>query len=143
MALPFYAFPIKCYFKMSLELTIRYYFISMEVSLLYWYQLIHSSIVLIRNRLNEPLVRQRIRPRRSRLTQAQLEVYEIEDIQIRRMFAGLINEERAEGYAEGYAKGKAEAKREIAVRLLKENFSFDLIARLTGLSTAEVQSLKK
>ena len=119
----------------------------MEVSLLYWYQLIHSSIVLIRNRLNEPLVRQRIRPRRSRLTQAQLEVYEIEDIQIRRMFAGLINEERAEGYAEGYAigyaEGKAEAKREIAVRLLKENFSFDLIARLTGLSTAEVQSLKK
>ena len=111
----------------------------MEVSLLYWYQLIHSSIALIRNRLNEPLVRQRIRPHRSRLTQAQLEVYEIEDIQIRRMFAGLINEERAEGYAEG----KAEAKREIAVQLLKENFSFDLIVRLTGLSTAEVQSLKK
>jgi len=115
----------------------------MEVSLLYWYQLIHSSIVLIRNRLNEPLVRQRIRPRRSLLTQAQLEVYEIEVIQIRRMFAELINEERAEGYAEGYAIGCAEAKREIAVRLLKENFSFDLIARVTGLSTAEVQSLKK
>ena len=119
----------------------------MEVSLLHCYQLIHSSIVLIRNRLNEPLVRQRIRPPRSRLTQAQLEVYEIEDIQIRRMFAELINEERAEGYAEGYAigyaKGCAEAKREIAVRLLKENFSFDLIARVTGLSTAEVQSLKK
>jgi predicted transposase/invertase (TIGR01784 family) len=73
------------------------------------------------------------------LTQAQLEVYELEDMQFRRMFAELINEERAEGYAEGCA----EAKREIAVRLLKENFSFDLIARVTGLSTAEVQSLKK
>ena len=71
MALPFYAFPIKCYFKMSLELTIsRYYFISMEVSLLYCYQWIHSSIVLIRNRLNEPLVRQRIRPRRNRKSEA-------------------------------------------------------------------------
>ena len=105
------------------------------------------------------MVRQRIRPRRSRLTQAQLEVYEFEDMQFRRMFAELINEERAEGYAEGYAEayaegyaegfaegfaiGCAEAKREIAVRLLKENFSFDLIARVTGLSTAEVQSLKK
>ena len=71
MALPFYAFPIKCYFKISFELTIsRYYFISMEVSLLFCYQLIHSSIVLIRNRLNEPLVRQRIRPRRNRKSEA-------------------------------------------------------------------------
>jgi hypothetical protein len=64
------------------------------------------------------------------LTQAQLEAYESEDVQFRRI-AGLIKEEREE------------ACRQIAVRLLKENLPLDLIARTTGLSTEEIQSLKK
>lgn len=90
-------------------------------------------------KIKTPSVRRAFeRAKLSRLTQAQLEVYESEDIQFRRI-AGLIKEERAEGKAEG----KAEAMRKFAVQLLKENFSLDSIARITGLSTEEVQSLKK
>jgi predicted transposase/invertase (TIGR01784 family) len=70
------------------------------------------------------------RAKLNRLTQAQLEAYESEDVQFRRI-AGLIKEEREE------------ACRQIAVRLLKENLPLDLIARTTGLSTEEIQSLKK
>ena len=94
-------------------------------------------------KIKTPSVRRAFeRAKLSRLTQAQLDVYEIEDIQFRRI-AGLINEERAEGKAEGIAEGIAREKAETAVKLLKENFSFDWIALLTGLSTAEIQSLKK
>ena len=50
-------------------------------------------------------------------------------------------EGKAEGIAEGEAKGKAEAKQDFARALLKEGFSVDKTAALTGLSIHDVQGL--
>ncbi|MGB3652819.1 MAG: Rpn family recombination-promoting nuclease/putative transposase [Rivularia sp. (in: cyanobacteria)] len=47
-----------------------------------------------------------------------------------------------EGRAEGRAEGSQEAAREIAVNLLKEGLSIDLIAKTTGLTVEEVQQLQ-
>lgn len=50
---------------------------------------------------------------------------------------------RAEGEAKGRAEGKAERDIEIAVNLLRQNLSFDVISSATGLSHSELTELKK
>jgi predicted transposase/invertase (TIGR01784 family) len=47
------------------------------------------------------------------------------------------------GVAKGVAKGRVEQKREIALSMLNEKISPDMIARLTGLSAQEIQSLQQ
>ncbi len=54
----------------------------------------------------------------------------------------LVDEGKAEGRAEGKAEGTQEATRTIAVNLLKEGLSIDLIAKTTGLTLEEVQQLQ-
>ncbi len=51
-------------------------------------------------------------------------------------------EGRAEGKAEGKAEGRAEGKAETASGMLKEGFGTDVIARITGLSVAEIERLR-
>jgi len=48
-----------------------------------------------------------------------------------------------EAKAEGKAEGKAETRQEIALRLLKEKFAVERVARVTGLSVRDVQRLRK
>ena len=50
-------------------------------------------------------------------------------------------EGRAEGKAEGRAEGKAEEKRAIAMNLLAQNVSLDVIAQATGLSIEDIKKL--
>ncbi len=47
-----------------------------------------------------------------------------------------------EGKAEGKAEGSQEATREIAINLLKEGLSIELIAKTTGLTVEQVQQLQ-
>ncbi len=47
------------------------------------------------------------------------------------------------GKAEGKAEGKVEGKTEIALNLLRQNLSFDIISSATGLSHEELNELKK
>ena len=47
-----------------------------------------------------------------------------------------------EGKAEGIEEGSQRAARKIAVNLLKEGLSIDLIAKTTGLTIEEVQQLQ-
>ena len=54
----------------------------------------------------------------------------------------LVDEGRAEGRAEGLAEGSQEATQKIAVNLLKEGLSIELIAKTTGLTVEEVQQLQ-
>ncbi|NJM20228.1 MAG: Rpn family recombination-promoting nuclease/putative transposase [Richelia sp. RM2_1_2] len=54
----------------------------------------------------------------------------------------LVDEGKAEGRAEGRAEGSQEATRTIAVNLLKEGLSVELIAKATGLTVEEVQQLQ-
>ncbi len=49
----------------------------------------------------------------------------------------------AEGRAEGEAKGRAEGKAEVARNLLHLGLSIPQIAEATGLSTAEIEALRK
>ncbi|MGD1871638.1 MAG: Rpn family recombination-promoting nuclease/putative transposase [Mastigocoleus sp.] len=54
----------------------------------------------------------------------------------------LVDEGRAEGRQEGRQEGIQEATRKIAVNMLKEELSVDLIAKATGLTVEEVQNLQ-
>ena len=47
-----------------------------------------------------------------------------------------------EGRAEGRAEGSQEATHKIAINLLKEGLSIELIAKTTGLTVEEVQQLQ-
>lgn len=47
------------------------------------------------------------------------------------------------GMAKGEAKGKAEGKAEVALRLLEEGISIEVICRTTGLKQGEVKQLKR
>ena len=50
-------------------------------------------------------------------------------------------EGKAEGLAEGKAEGKAEGNREIAKKMLSQNYSISDISNLTGLSPKEISKL--
>ena len=56
-------------------------------------------------------------------------------------------EGKAEGEAEGLAKGKAEGKaeglEEVALRMLEEGVSIEIIRRTTGLKRNDLTKLKK
>ena len=54
-----------------------------------------------------------------------------------------ITEGITKGMAEGITKGKAEGKVEIAIKLLKKKYSINDITELTGLSSEEIQKIKK
>ena len=54
-----------------------------------------------------------------------------------------ITEGITKGIAEGITKGKAEGKVEIAIKLLKKKYSINDITELTGLSSEEIQKIKK
>ena len=59
-----------------------------------------------------------------------------------------IKQERAEGLAEGRAEGRAEGKAEVRIStaekmLLKNQFSTDMIAEISGLTVEEVEKLKE
>ena len=54
-----------------------------------------------------------------------------------------ITKGKAEGIAEGITKGKAEGKVEIAIKLLKKKYSINDITELTGLSSEEIQKIKR
>jgi predicted transposase/invertase (TIGR01784 family) len=47
----------------------------------------------------------------------------------------------AEGLAEGRAEGIAEGMRRVAVNLLKEGMSVEIVAKVTGLSVEQIQQL--
>jgi predicted transposase YdaD len=47
----------------------------------------------------------------------------------------------AEGLAEGIAEGIAEGMRRVAVNLLKEGMSVEIVAKVTGLSVEQIQQL--
>ena len=49
----------------------------------------------------------------------------------------------AEGYAEAFAETLAEDKAEIALAMIQMNMSVEQIAKLTGLSVAQVQELHR
>jgi predicted transposase/invertase (TIGR01784 family) len=46
------------------------------------------------------------------------------------------------GIEKGMAEGKSQKARKVALELLKENLSIDLIERATGLSREDIQALK-
>jgi predicted transposase/invertase (TIGR01784 family) len=48
-----------------------------------------------------------------------------------------------EGLQKGLQKGRQEEKRKIALEMLKEGFSNQLIARMTKLEYEEIESLRK
>ncbi len=48
---------------------------------------------------------------------------------------------RAEGHAEGRAEGRAEEKHTIAANLLSMGMSVEQVAKATGLSAEEINSL--
>ena len=47
-----------------------------------------------------------------------------------------------DGLAAGETKGKKEQKIEIAKNLLKQNIAIEIISNATGLSPAEIETLK-
>ena len=53
-----------------------------------------------------------------------------------------LSEGRAKGLAEGREEGVLESRTELAAKLLKENFTFEQIEELTGLSASEVEQIK-
>ena len=57
------------------------------------------------------------------------------------MHAADVIDARSEGKAEGKAEGEAKAQREFAQKLLEDDFEYDKIAQLTGLSVGEVKEL--
>ena len=52
-------------------------------------------------------------------------------------------EGRAEGRAEGRQEGRAEGRREVALNMLKAGIDPQVILNSTGLSTEELEDLKK
>ena len=46
------------------------------------------------------------------------------------------------GIAEGMEKGKAEGKTEVALGMLKEGMSIEVVSRITGLSEEEIERLR-
>jgi predicted transposase/invertase (TIGR01784 family) len=59
------------------------------------------------------------------------------------IYQDILLEGLAKGKAEGLAKGEAEAVNQIAARMLLSDISPDLIAQFTGLSSKQIQKLKK
>ena len=47
------------------------------------------------------------------------------------------------GRAEGRAEGKAEGKAEVALRMLEEGISIEVVSRITGLKRSELNKLKR
>ena len=54
-----------------------------------------------------------------------------------------IAEGEAKGKAEGIAEGEAKATKDVALRLLREGLSIDVIAAATNLSISEIEALKQ
>ena len=54
-----------------------------------------------------------------------------------------IAEGKAEGIAEGKAEGVAEGKAEVALGLLREGISIEVISKTTGLSEKEIEKLER
>ena len=52
-------------------------------------------------------------------------------------------EGKAEGLAKGLAEGKSDKAAEIALAMIQMNMSVEQIAKLTGLSVAQVQELHR
>ncbi len=50
---------------------------------------------------------------------------------------------RVEGLETGLKKGRAKERVAVATNMLKEGFSIPIIAKATGLSTEEIEGLKK
>ena len=78
------------------------------------------------------------RAKLNRLTQAQLEAYENEDVPFRNI-AGLIKEETEEAKAECRAEGKAE----VALKMLAKKLNDETIIEYSGLTLEELAQLKK
>ena len=51
-------------------------------------------------------------------------------------------EGRAEGRTEGRTEGRAEGRTEVALGLLREGVSLEVISKTTGLSTKEINKLR-
>jgi predicted transposase/invertase (TIGR01784 family) len=49
---------------------------------------------------------------------------------------------RAEGETKGRAEGEAKGRAEIAMNMLRDGFTHDVIAKISGMSLEEVNSLK-
>ncbi len=49
---------------------------------------------------------------------------------------------RAEGMQKGMEKGRSEGIEEVALNMLKSNFKFSVISKITGLSEVEIEKLK-
>ncbi|MDP3936125.1 MAG: hypothetical protein Q8Q56_03975 [Alphaproteobacteria bacterium] len=58
-------------------------------------------------------------------------------------FATLFAVERKEGRAEGRTEGEKNAKIQIAKGMLEEKMDLSLIARLTGLTTDEIEAIRE
>jgi predicted transposase/invertase (TIGR01784 family) len=82
------------------------------------------------------------RAKLNRLTQAQLEAYESEDVQFRRITL-LMKEEREEGKAEGLAEGEQKTKRVVAIEMLSDNEPDSKIIKYAKISSAELAELKQ
>ena len=54
-----------------------------------------------------------------------------------------MEEGRAEGLEEGRAEGRAEATRSTALNMLGMNLTTEIVAKATGLSVEEVETLKR
>jgi flagellar biosynthesis/type III secretory pathway protein FliH len=50
---------------------------------------------------------------------------------------------KAEGKAEGEAEGEANKTRKVALEMLKENFSDEMILKITQITLDELSELKK
>ena len=50
---------------------------------------------------------------------------------------------RNEGRAEGRAEGEASKAQEIAINMLNDNASIDIISKYTGLTVNEIKKLEK
>ncbi|MFP4681103.1 MAG: Rpn family recombination-promoting nuclease/putative transposase [Chitinispirillaceae bacterium] len=62
---------------------------------------------------------------------------------LREMFSNIYEEGFAEGKAKGEAKGEAEDKREIALKMISENYDSETISRITGLPEKEIEKLRR
>ena len=51
--------------------------------------------------------------------------------------------DESKGREEGREEGRQEERREIALAMLQDNLPLKQVSRLTGLSTKEIESLKK
>ena len=59
------------------------------------------------------------------------------------IYQEILLEGKAEGVTQGLVKGEAKATRQIAINMLSDNISPDLVSKFTGLTLKQVEKLQQ